>query len=69
MDRAIAGFARNGVAANLLMGALLVGGALVFLLPVDSGVLFGTGVGADGVLLLFSEGYMSREQKPGDGSR
>ena len=39
-------------------------GALVFLRPVDTGVLFGTGDGAAGVLLLFTEGYMSREQTP-----
>jgi len=39
-------------------------GAVVFLRPVDTGVLFGTGDGAAGVLLLFSEGYMSREQEP-----
>ena len=39
-------------------------GALVFLRPVDTGVLFGTGVGAAGVLLLFTEDFTSREPRP-----
>ena len=37
-------------------------GAIVFLRPIDSGILFGSNLGRSGTLLLFSEGYVSREQ-------
>ncbi len=39
-------------------------GAIVFLRPIDSGILFGSNLGRSGTLLLFSEGYVSREQTP-----